>query len=261
MNEAFEISIVKLGFYLLLFIIPILFFRFLKLKFTKDLIIAIVRMVAQLTLVALYLEYIFKLNNPLINVGWVLLMIIVANTAVIKQGGLSVSKIFFYTFPAYLITALIIFASLIILFNIEILLSARYLIPLIGMVLGNILRSNVVGIDRFYSELDKREHEYIHYISLGAKPAEAVKPFLREAFRAAAAPQIATMSTIGLVSLPGMMTGQILGGSSPVTAIKYQIVIMTAIFVAVTISVFLAIYFSQRAAFDEYSRLDRRIYK
>lgn len=261
MNEAFEISIIKLAAYLFLFVIPILFFRILKLKLTKELIISIIRMVGQLTLVALYLEYIFKINNPLINFAWVLLMIIVANFAVIKQGGLNIGKIFFYTFPAYLLTAAVIFISLIFLFNFEILLSARYLIPLIGMVLGNILRSNVVGLDRFYSELDKREHEYIHYISLGAKPVEAVKPFLREAFRAAAAPQIATMSTIGLVSLPGMMTGQILGGSSPVTAIKYQIVIMTAIFVAVTISVYFAIYFSQKAAFDEFNRLDRSIYK
>lgn len=261
MNEAFDISIIKLAFYLLLFTVPVIFFKFLKLKLTKDLIIAIIRMVAQLTLVALYLEYIFKLNNPLINVAWVLVMIIVANIAVIKQGGLTISKIFFHTLPAYLITASFIFLSLLFLFNFEILISARYLIPLIGMVLGNILRSNVVGMDRFYSELDKREHEYIHYISMGARPVEAVKPFIREAFKAAAAPQIATMSTIGLVSLPGMMTGQILGGSSPITAIKYQIVIMTAIFVAVTISVYFAIYFSQKAAFDEYNRLDRSIYK
>jgi len=126
------------------------------------------------------------------------------------------------------------------------------------MVLGNILRSNVIGLDRFYSELGRREHEYIHYIFLGASFKEAVKPFLREAFKAAVTPQIATLATIGLVALPGMMTGQILGGSSPSVAIKYQIMIMIAIFVSVSISTFLSIYFSTKLSFDKFGRLENR---
>jgi len=72
---------------------------------------------------------------------------------------------------------------------------------------------------------------------------------------------LAAMATIGLVSLPGMMTGQILGGSSPMTAIKYQIMTIPAIFSGTILSVFLAIRISNRYAFDEWDRFDESILK
>ena len=75
------------------------------------------------------------------------------------------------------------------------------------------------------------------------------------------APYIATIATIGLVSLPGMMTGVILGGTDPMTAIKYQIAIMLAILSGTTITVFLAIWFSMRSSFNAYGILDQRVFR
>ncbi len=128
------------------------------------------------------------------------------------------------------------------------------------MILGNILRGNVVALERFFHALTHREEEYIYYISLGATLQEAVTPLLRESIKAAVSPFIGTMATLGLVSLPGMMTGQILGGNSPLVAIQYQIMIMIAIFVTYTLSIFLAVRFTLNAAVDPYGRIRKKIF-
>lgn len=261
MEKVYNLPYLTLLFYTCLIIIPIIIFYYLKLRLTKKFLISVGRMIVQLLLVGLYLKFIFSLNNILINIGWVLLMLFVANISILYQSGLSFKKFYLRTFPAYFLSALFIFFSLLLIFDFNTLISARYLIPLEGMVLGNILRSNIIGLERFYSELLKGEKEYIQYLLLGAKTSEALKPFLREAYKAAITPQIGGMATIGLVSLPGMMTGQILGGSSPIVAIKYQIMIMIAIFLSVSISVFLSINFSKKSAFDNFNRLDKEIYR
>ena len=154
--------------------------------------------------------------------------------------------------PAYFISLIVIFTSLLIVFDFETLFSAKYFIPLSGMILGNILRGNVVALERFYSEIKDKYNDYIHLVSLGASFYEAIKPFVRKSFTAAVGPQIASIATMGIVALPGMMTGQILGGSAPTTAIKYQILIMIAIFAAVSISVYLAMKLLILKLFNHY---------
>ncbi len=98
-------------------------------------------------------------------------------------------------------------------------------------------------------------------LSLGANQQEALLPYFRDAMLAAMRPFLANMATMGIVSLPGMMTGQILGGAAPQTAIKYQIAIVLAIFAALTISVSLSIYFSSRRAFDDYGILKPGLFR
>jgi putative ABC transport system permease protein len=217
-------------------------------------------MVIQLGFVGIYLGYIFKLNNHLINVFWIFIMMVVANHAILKQSGLKWRFFFFHTIPALLIGMSVNFLSLLILFDPQTLLSSRYFIPIGGMVMGNILRGNIISLDRFYHSLFSRMDEYVYYIGLGATRNEALKPFMAESMRSAISPYIATMATIGLVSLPGMMTGQILGGASPIVAIQYQILIMISIFFTSSISMFLGIFFSIRVAFDPFHRLQERLF-
>lgn len=261
MNSTYNIPVYSLFFFVLLFVLPIIIFRYLGIRKIKDLVISALRMILQLSLVGIYLGCIFKLNNYLLNIAWIFIMILIANISIIHQSGLSFRKMSRFTVPAYIFTIAFVFGCFLIIFRPAILFSARYMIPLGGMILGNLLRSNIVGLDRFFTEIKRRESEYIQYISLGATPSEALKPFLREAYRAAVAPQIGGLATMGLVALPGMMTGQILGGSTPVVAIKYQIMIMIAIFLTSTTSVFLAINLSRRSAFDEFNRFRRNIFR
>jgi putative ABC transport system permease protein len=232
----------------------------LKIRLIKSMVVAFIRMVIQLAFVALYLEYIFKLNNALINMLWILVMIIVANQAILRQSGLRFRVFFLSTFPAYLITIGFIFLTFFIILDVHTLFSARYIIPLGGMILGNTLRGNIVALDRFFHSLFTREDEYIYYLSMGASVKEALQPFISEALKASLAPYIATIATLGLVSLPGMMTGQILGGASPLVAIQYQLMIMVAIFITATISTLLVIVFSLGKAIDRFGRLQDHIF-
>lgn len=149
MNETMVISIPTLFMFSVILVFPVLIFRHLRLHLTKDLIISMLRMGVQLGLVAIYLEYIFKLDMLVVNVAWVLVMIVVATGSILRQSGLSWRKCLWTILPAHLLTSLLILCGFLFVFDFGTIVSARYLIPLMGMVLGNILRSNVVALDRF----------------------------------------------------------------------------------------------------------------
>ena len=129
------------------------------------------------------------------------------------------------------------------------------------MLLGNCLQGNIISLRSFYHSLRDQEKVYYYSIAAGATRLEAIRPFFKEAILASTQPTLAGMATIGLVALPGMMTGQILGGSVPMVAIKYQIAIMFAIFITKFFSVILSILFSMRAGIDSFDRLKTDIFK
>jgi putative ABC transport system permease protein len=103
---------------------------------------------------------------------------------------------------------------------------AQYLIPLAGMVLGNSLTGISLAMDRLLAGLDEGREVVEERLAAGATPWEAARPLVVVAVRAAMVPTLNTMTVAGIVSLPGMMTGQILAGADPVQAVAYQIVIM-----------------------------------
>lgn len=125
--------------------------------------------------------------------------------------------------------------------------------------MGNCLRADIIGVKNFYEAKD--EKRYLFSLAQGAGLNEATLPYLQDACSAALLPTVSTIATIGLVALPGMMTGVILGGADPMTTIKYQIGIMIAIFSGTTVTVILAILMTVRTGFDPYGMLDLRIFK
>jgi putative ABC transport system permease protein len=190
-------------------------------------------------------------------------MVIVADFATIDRSGLRRNKkliisLFAATFLGIILIDLFFLKFVIQLPNI---LAAQYTIPITGMVLGNCLRSNVIGINEFYYSIHEHKERYRFYLANGANQKEALFPFFRTALKKSANPTLASIATIGLVSLPGMMTGQILSGSSPLIAIKYQIMIMLAIFSGTILSVYLGISFSSKYVFDKRNNLDSGILK
>ncbi len=113
--------------------------------------------------------------------------------------------------------------------------TARIAIPIAGMILGNAASGTALSIDRLYAEIRARRDEVEALLALGATPWEAVRDCVREAVRAGMTPTINSLMVVGLVSLPGMMTGQILGGVDPTEAVRYQIVVMLMITTAAAI--------------------------
>jgi putative ABC transport system permease protein len=226
------------------------------LRLSRDIAISILRMSIQLALVGIYLKMLFELNHPWLNGLWILMMLIVADLSILKRAGLKARYFALATFMAIASSILFTTAFLVILvIQPAHFYDARYIVPLAGMILGNCLQGNVIALERFYSALRKNENEYATFLMLGASRWEAVLPYFRDAIKAAINPTIAGMATMGLVSLPGMMTGQILGGSEPWLAVKYQIAIMICIFTSTTLAGVINLKLSLAIAFNAYDVL------
>lgn len=237
-------------------LLPILLLWLIGLRLSRDIGISILRMTIQLALVGIYLKTLFDLNNPWLNGLWILVMLIVADLSILRRAGLKARYFALATFTAIASSILFSTAYLVILvIQPTHYYDARYIVPLAGMILGNCLQGNVIALERFYSAVRKNENEYATFLMLGATRWEAVRPYFREAIKAAINPTIAGMATMGLVSLPGMMTGQILGGSEPGLAVKYQIAIMICIFTSTTIASIINLKLSVAIAFNSYDVL------
>ena len=132
----------------------------------------------------------------------------------------------------------------------------QYLIPISGMMLGNAMNGAALAIDRLIGESRNRRWEIEAALALGASPYKAILPLLREAARAAMMPTINAMMIVGIVQLPGMMTGQIIGGVEPEQSVRYQIIIMYMLATSVTISCITVLYLCYRKLFTAEEQLD-----
>ena len=260
--NAIDLPIWRLALLYGLLVIPVLISSVLRLGIVRSSLVAVVRMTAQLSLVGLYLGYVFDLNNVWLNVAWVFAMIGVANTNVLRSAGLKARRLFGAAFAGLVASTVSVLAVfLVIVVQPDPVYDARYLIPLAGMLLGNCMRGNIVALERYYSGVRANQKRYVSDLLMGATIAEASREEFRNAVKAALAPTVSAMATMGIVSLPGMMTGQILGGSTPVTAIKYQLAIMVAIFVTVATGAVVNLALSRRFAFTSRDLLDLEIFR
>lgn len=261
--EIIDLSWLQIGIGFLILLLPAYILRKYRTDLNRKMLIASLRMVLQLVFVGYYLEYLFEYDNAWINAAWIVVMVVVADFATadrseLKRSARVLIPIFGATFLGIIVIDIFFLEAVI---QLPELLAAQYTIPITGMVLGNCLRSNVIGINAFYYSLYNNAGRYQFYLACGASRTEALQPFIGAALKKSANPTLATMATIGLVSLPGMMTGQILSGSSPLTAIKYQIMIMVAIFAGTVLSVYFGIVFTNRFVFKDTDMLDETILK
>ena len=262
MNGAQDLSVFSMMMCGILLLIPLFGVWYFKLGIARNLLVSTFRMAIQLVLVGFFLEFVFRLNNWLLNLVWFLVMITVAAFSVIKNSDLKLKHFVLPVLLSFVFSnffVVLYFNYFIV--NLDFVLDAKYMIAIGGMVLGNSLRSNVVGLGDFYKAIRKDEQLYFYQLSLGATRFEALRSFAKRSFVAAMNPTIATMATMGIVSLPGMMTGQILGGSVPLVAIKYQIAIMIAILASTVLSVSLSIFFTVGKSFDKYGIMNKSIFR
>ncbi len=260
--SAVDITTTGMVFCFLLLIIPIFISYQLKLKLINPTLESSLRMTLQLIFVGFFLTFVFDLNSSLLNMLWVIVMIIVASYTVLrdselKQGSLIVPLAGSFAFAN--IGILLYFNNFVI--GLTDTLEARYLIPIAGMVIGNSLRANIVAINDFCYQIQRDENRYLSSLSLGAEKYEALKPYMRKSLRNSLKPTIANMATVGIVYLPGMMTGQIIAGSSPLNAVEYQIAIMIAIYVSTVMNVMLGVLILMNKGFDRYGIFKKEMLK
>jgi len=260
MNSAADITWPDLALGFILLIIPFCVLWYYKTGLIKPAVIAVIRMTVQLLLIGLYLEYIFRLNNMWINLAWVTIMVKIATVTTVRNSELYLRHYIipvFISLAASLIIVDVYFLGLVI--KLKNLFDAIYLIPITGMLLGNCIRTNVLGLSSYYKKLQKEQTLYRYALANGATHGEALFPYMKTALKISFSPTVATMAVIGLISLPGMMTGQILGGSSPAVAIKYQIMLMITIFVSSVLTIVLTIFISNKFIFDAFYNLKVKI--
>lgn len=131
----------------------------------------------------------------------------------------------------------------------------RYVIPIAGMIVGNSMTGVALGASRLIQGMDDQRPSIEAALMLGATPRTSARKVVQQAFDAAILPTVNTMVGIGIVSLPGMMTGQILAGQDPNVAIRYQIAIMVSIMAAVALSVVILVEWGHRTFFTPAAQL------
>lgn len=208
------------------------------------------RMVVQLLLVGYLIEYIFAINS-----WYFVLALLVAMSVIAARSGAQriVSKVKYLPGLVWIAifagTVIDTFIVTEVILKIDPWWNPRYLLPLAGMIMGNALNSGSLGGERFISELKNRKAEIETLLILGFSSTHACRELKRVAARSALIPTLNAMFTVGLVHLPGMMTGQILSGASPITASKYQIIVMLMISSTVIITALILINLLKRRYF------------
>jgi len=225
-----------------LVLVAIALARFKKIGQEGQMLWASLRMVFQLFAVGYLLHFIFEVKSPLPVIAILLAM---AGFSLQVMGGRIRNKMprFYQVMGSSIFIGCggvtFIFCGLVV--GYAPWYEPRYLIPLAGMIIGNSMNGASLAAERLAMEFSGRREEIETALSLGATSRQASDEALRSAFRAALIPTMNTMAAMGIVSLPGMMTGQILSGTDPVVAVRYQIAIMCAITGAVAITSYLII--------------------
>lgn len=214
-------------------LLPVVVSFKIRIHIISESLLALIRMVIQLFLLGLYLEYLIKLNNLFLTAVYFAIMVAVTAFTIAGHAELKSRKIYVLIFISVFIvnTVLIILANYT-LIPAESSFLSRYLIPVSGMLLGNTLNGCIIAVRNFKKYAVENTSLYYFHRSLGMSDFKAAGLWIRTALEESIRPGIANMATIGLISLPGMMTGQILAGQSPMAAITYQLAIMFLIFVS-----------------------------
>jgi putative ABC transport system permease protein len=200
----------------------------LRLGLGRSLLVASVRTVVQLLLIGLVLQWVFHVERWYVVLGLLAVMTAVAGVTAVGRNqrryhGIVLDTIVSIWASSWVIGAFAVFA---VMNGIDNWYEPQYAIPLLGMILGNTLNGVSVGLGAYTEALETRRSEVDTLLALGATRWEASRQSTQHAIRVGMTPIINSMMVVGIVSLPGMMTGQLLSGVAPIQAVKYQIVIM-----------------------------------
>jgi putative ABC transport system permease protein len=208
-----------------------------NLRLEKDLLLGAVRTLVQLIAVGYLLAIVFSMEHWYVVLPVLSIMIAVAVHTIVKRQTYSFTHMTAVITSSLLvgtITTLCIVIGIII--KVDPWYKPQYIIPIMGMILGNSMNGVALAAERMSAEIKEKRSIIEARLALGATTREAVADVITSAVRAAMIPTINSLMTVGIVSLPGMMTGQVLSGTSPLIAVKYQIVVMYMITASVMIS-------------------------
>lgn len=210
-----------------LMVIAIALSAWQRLGLEWNLALATGRTVVQLLVVGYVLAAVFEFKHPVIVLGLLAIMLVVATIVARNRISQKIPNLLPMVGGAMLTGTLLtlVYTNLFVI-QPPTWYEPQFLIPLAGIVLGNSMNAAAIAGERLVSTLNSSQIEIETHLSLGATPDQAVARYRREAITAGLIPTINTMMVVGLVTLPGIMTGQLLSGVSPLVATSYQMVIM-----------------------------------
>ncbi|HEX6594210.1 MAG TPA: iron export ABC transporter permease subunit FetB [Bacillota bacterium] len=243
---------VTLLFALIFVLIPLLLSKTFKLGLEKDTIIATIRSMIQLLLVGYVLQFVFAAEQIIYMILMVVLMIGAATQNARKKGitiqGITWKLVLTFTFVELLTQSILLGLNIIP-------PTAQYIIPISGMVIGNSMVLAILFLNRFSAELEAHQEEAELILSLGGTPKQAIHIQLVKSIQASTIPTIESQKTIGLVQLPGMMSGQIIAGADPVQAVFFQLLVLFLLLTTAVITSIMLGYLSYPTLFNERMQL------
>lgn len=243
---------VEVALSLSLVLLSIIIARFWKIPVAKDMAFGSVRAFVQLVAVGYALEIIFDLQSI-----WIITLALLVMITVGAQAASSRTKNLRYSFLINLISILVgslITIGLMLLFKI-ISFEARYIIPLGGMIIGNSMNSSALTIERLTSGISGNRQAIESALALGKNWRSASSIIIRESATAGMITMLNFMKTVGIVALPGAMTGMILAGADPVDAVLLQIIVAYMLLMAVTLTSIVTVELTIRRFFTKHHQL------
>lgn len=252
MNGSNSITITSLFISSSLVLVTLIFSYWQKLKLEKDIIIGVIRAIVQLIIVGYILEYIFGFKNPIFTTFLLIFMIFNASYNAAKRGK-AIKNGLMISFLSITIGTIVTLTILILSKTIH--YEPEQIIPVSGMIIGNAMVALGLCYKQLTADFMNKREEVETKLSLGADILPSSIEIIRDSIKTGMLPTIDSAKTLGIVSLPGMMTGLILAGSSPMEAIKYQIMVTFMLLSTTSISSFLACYLSYRGFFNKRKQL------
>lgn len=247
-----DISTISLLVSSILVCVSLVFSHAQKLRLEKEIVISVARAVVQLIAVGYVLTYVFGLKSPLFTTLLVLFMVFNAAWNASRRGK-GIRRSLWISFAAILIGTGSTLLVLVLAHAIQ--YTAYQIIPISGMIISNAMVALGLCYHHLKADFADRRSEVETKLALGADVLPSSIEIIRESIRTGMLPTIDSAKTLGIVSLPGMMTGLILAGASPLTAIKYQIMVTFMLLSTTAISSFIACYFSYRMFFNKRKQL------
>ena len=228
-----------------------------KLGLEWQLLIATVRTIVQLIFVGYILAIVFTTKQPWLVITILAVMLTIASVVARNRISQKIPLLLPLVWSSILTsTTLSISYTNLLVVKPELWYEPQYLIPLVGIVLGNGMNAAAIAGERLVSTINSNPVEIETYLSLGATPEQAVVKYRKEAIRTALIPTLNSMMVIGIVTLPGIVTGQLLSGVNPLDAIAYQMLIMFILTLANLVTSLLVTYGLCRQFFNQDAQLN-----
>ena len=223
-----------------------------RMGIARDMAWSAVRMTIQLVAAGAILEYVFEVRTWYLVLAILVYFLLMSSRIVLGR-----VKYHSPTLQRNIVVAIglgagsVLAAFLLLVTSEGTVLDPRYAIPLGGMIFGGAMNGCALAYERFHSSVQKEQRRIETLLGMGATFREASAPMVRESVKAAFLPQILAMSAMGIVMLPGMMTGQILSGTMPFVAIRYQIAIMLALVSSNAAVAYAILHLESRQVFND----------